>query len=314
MMRLVWILTIPLSFVLSVFTSINTLWAASDEFEQALLKVKMNVSEKVGSKGFRQAQRDVLASAILSQQGQLLQLKLDSELAAMRQAVLENDKEAIQKLSQNMEKLSEIAGQLRSEVEATAAKINQNIQIPVLNDLITEFVQETKTTKQDFSAEGPVNFWIIDLDQKEITEHDEKYLKNVRELSSELTRINQEMKANENSAQKIILSAQNAKKEIQSLKESLSKEMSASEVEKAKTQISKLEQQIKAHELDFMLYSEEVQKLKKSAQEMMKKWMMDQQEAIQRALEKSEASVKEQARQIIDRLDQKNEPFQCVSR
>jgi len=303
MMRLVRILAILFGFLLNPLSSSSFVWASGDPFEQALLRVKSDVVEKVGSEGFRQAQRDVLISAVLSQQGQLLQLKLDSELAVMREAVLQNDKETIQKVNQNLDKLSEIAAQLRAEVEATATKINQNPQIIVLNDLITQFVSETKMTKQDFSAEGPLNFWIIDLDQKELTEHDEKYLKNVRDLSSEISRINQEIKVNETSAQKIVVSAQNAKREIQSLKESLTQEMTASQMDEAQSRIKKLEQQIKSHELDFMLYSEESQKLKTSAQEMMKKWMLDQQEAIQRALKKAELSAKDQARAIIDRVD-----------
>jgi hypothetical protein len=311
MMRLVRILAIPMVLILNTLSSSSFVWASGDSFEQALLRVKTNVAEKVGSQGFRQAQRDVLISAVLSQQGQLLQLKLDSELAVMREAVLHNDKETIQKVNQNLDRLSEIAAQLRAEVEARAAKINQNPQIIVLNDLITEFISETKMAKQDFSAEGPINFWIIDLDQREMTEHDEKYLKNVRELSSELKRINQEMKVNEVSAQKIVTSTQNAKQEIQSIKESLKEEMSASQKEEAENRIRKLEQQIKSHELDFMLYSEESQKLKAAAQEMMKKWMLDQQEAIQRALKKAEVSAKDQARAIIESLDNKTTSQAC---
>jgi hypothetical protein len=87
--------------------------------------------------------------------------------------------------------------------------------------------------------------------------------------------------------------------------------MSASQKEEAENRIRKLEQQIKSHELDFMLYSEASQKLKAAAQEMMKKWMLDQQEAIQRALKKAEVSAKDQARAIIESLDNKTTSQAC---
>jgi len=119
------------------------------------------------------------------------------------------------------------------------------------------------------------------------------------------------MKELDSAAQKVILSSQKNKSEIQSLKETLAQNPSDDSLESIKARIVRLEQEIKTDEWDLLLYSEESQKLKQDAQEMMRNWILDQQNAIENVLEQTKDDLKKKAQRLLNSLDPKERAQHC---
>jgi len=295
----------------SVIFCSTILRASEEDFETNLIRIKAQISEQIGTDAFRQAQRDVLTSVKVAQQAQLLQAKLESDLAVLREAVIKNHKELIQEIHKELNRLGDISSLLKTQSEEVAARISQNPKITELNTIIAQFIEKTQEAKWDFSAEGPVNFWIIDLDQKEITEHDKNYLKATRSLSAQLASVNNRRQELDVAAQKVIASAQKNQVEIQKLRSSLAEENANGGSQLISEQLYKLEKDIKTDEWDLMLYSEESQRLQKEVREMMRNWLQDQQEAIDRALSKPEDEPKKQSQSLFENIHEFQKPRAC---